>query len=151
MQLPKELLSEKNYEGTRLIEITDERVIALNDERKKRIQEGEPTLKEMEELSKPLDVFYMKLRPVEEERKKIKDEMQPAYEAYQDKVVEMDKFYQKAQLVSDKLQPLVLEIVNPQLREFEKAKELIEKEGKLYVEVIDEIEEKIKAIRATKK
>ena len=128
MQLPKELLSEKNYEGTR-----------------------EPTLKEMEELSKPLDVFYMKLRPVEEERKKIKDEMQPAYEAYQDKVVEMDKFYQKAQLVSDKLQPLVLEIVNPQLREFEKAKELIEKEGKLYVEVIDEIEEKIKAIRATKK
>lgn len=151
MQLPKELLSEKNYEGTRLIEITDETVISLNNQRKELLKEGEPILKEMEKLSPPLDAFYIKLRPVEEERHRIKEEMQPALDAYQAKVDEMDKVYQKGQLVSNKMQPIINGIVKPQLREFETAKQLVEREGKLYVEVVDEIEEKIKAIRATKK
>lgn len=151
MQIPKEILSEKNYEGTRLIEITDETVISLNNERKERLKEGEPILKEMEVLSPPLDAFYEKLRPVEEERKKIKEEMQPAYDAYHAKVEEMDKIYQKGQIVSNKMQPLINEIVKPQLSEFEAAKQLVERDGKLFVEVVDEIEEKIKALRATKK
>ena len=151
MQIPADLLKESNYEGTRLIEITNEQVIKLNDERKKRIQEGEPIFQEMEKLSPPLDAFYAKLRPVEEERAKIKAEMQPAYDAYQAKVQEMDPYYQKAQAINDKMQPLINDLVKPQLGEFETAKQLIERDGKLFVEVIDELEEKIKAIRANKK
>jgi hypothetical protein len=36
------------------------------------------------------------------------------------------------------------------LGEFETARQVIEKEGKMYVEVIDELEEKIKTLRAAK-
>lgn len=150
MQINPEVLAEKNYEGTRLIEITDEQVITLNDERKKRLAEGEPILKEMEKLSPPLDAFYAKLRPIEEERAKIKEEMNPAYEAYQAVVAKMDKVYQKGQVVSNKMQPLINKIVAPQLSEFETARQLVEKDGKLFVEVIDEIEEKVKQLRAKK-
>lgn len=151
MQIPADLLKEKNYEGTRLVEITDERVIKLNEERKKRLVEGEPILKEMERLSPPLDAFYEKLRPIEEERKKIKEEMQPAYDAYNEQVQKMDKIYQKGQLISNKMQPLINEIIKPKLGEFETARQMVERDGKLYIEIIDEIEEKIKSIRTKKK
>lgn len=150
MKIPTELLSEKNYEGTRLIEITDEQVIKLNNERKEILKEGEPILKEMEKLSPPLDAFYVKLNPIERERAKIKEDMQPAYDAYQEKVAEMDKVYQKGQLVNNKMQPLINGLVKEQLSEFETAKQMIERDGKLYVEVVDEVEEKIKALRVAK-
>lgn len=151
MNIPAEYLKEKCYEGTRLVEITDERVIKLNEERKKRLVEGEPILKEMERLSPPLDAFYEKLRPIEEERKKIKEEMQPAYDAYNEQVEKMDKIYQKGQLVSNKMQPIINELIKPQLGEFETARQMVERDGKLYIEIVDEIEEKVKAIRAKKK
>ena len=48
MQIDPSILSEKNYVGTRLIEITDETVIKLNDARKEALKEGEPVLQEME-------------------------------------------------------------------------------------------------------
>lgn len=151
MQIDPALFSEKNYVGTRLIEITDETVIKLNEARKEALKEGEPILKEMEALSPPLDAFYIKLRPIEEERAKIKEEMQPAYDAYNAKVEEMDKFYQKGQAISNKMQPLINAIVKPQLAEFETAKTMVERDGKLFVEVADEVEELVKKIRATKK
>lgn len=150
MQLDPELFAEKNYTGTRLIEITDETVIKLNEERKKRVREGEPILELMEKLSPPLDEFYAKLRPVEEERQRIKTEMQPAVDAYTEQTDKMEKIYQKAQAVSNKMQPLINDIIAPQLGEFETARTLVERDGKLYVEVIDEIEEKVKALRAAK-
>jgi len=151
MQINKEILSEKNYTGTRLIEINDETVVTLNNERKELLAEGEPILKEMELLSPPLDAFYVLLAPVEKERARIKEEMKPAYDAYQAKVAEMDKVYQKGQLVSDKIQPIVAELIKGELGEFEKGLTMKEVDGKLFVEVIDEIEEKVKAIRASKK
>lgn len=151
MKIPQEILSEKNYEGTRLVEITDERVIKLNDERKAMLKEGEPILQEMEKLSPPLDAWYAKLRPVEEERAKIKADMQVDYDVYNEKVQEMDKIYQKGVLVSNKMQPIIQELLKTELGEFETAKTLVEKNGKLYVEVMDELEEKIKAVRAAKK
>lgn len=150
MQIDPKVLSEKNYTGTRLIEITDERVIELNNQRKEFLKEGEPILEEMEKLSPPLDAFYVKLKPIEDERAKIKLEMQPAYDAYNEKVEEMDKVYQKGQLVSNKMQPIINELVKPELGEFETAKQLVEKDGKLFVEVQDEIEEKVKSLRAIK-
>lgn len=152
MQIPSELLSEKNYEGTRLIEITDENVLRLFKERGEILKLGEPIMKRMDELSKPLDEFYIKLKPIEEERKKIKEDMQPAVEAYQAVVDEMDReIYQKTRLIDQKLNPMVDEIVKEQLSEFEKAKTLTERDGKYFVEVEDQLEEKIKLIRATKK
>ena len=152
MQLPKDLLSEKNYEGTRLIEITDENVLRLFKERAEILKSGEPIMARMDELSKPLDEFYKKLQPLEEERKKIKEDMQPATDAYQAVVDEMDKnIYQKSRLIDQKLNPMVDNLVKDQLGEFEKAKTLTERDGKYYVEIEDQIEEKIKLIRATKK
>lgn len=152
MQIPKELLSEKNYEGTRLIEITDENILRLFQERSEILKSGEPIMKQMDELSKPLDAFYEKLRPIEEERKKIKEEMQPAVDAYQAVVDRMDtEIYQKTRLIDQKLNPMVDELVKDQLSEFEKAKTLTVRDGKYFVEVEDQLEEKIKLIRATKK
>lgn len=151
MKIPQEMLSEKNYEGTRLIEITDEKVIELNNQRKEFLKEGEPFLKGMEKLSPPLDAWYAKLRPVEEQREQIKKDMQKDYDAYNEVWQEMDKVYQKGQLVSNKIQPLVNDFIKPQLEEFEVAKTMVERDGKLYVEVSDELEEKIKSIRASKK
>lgn len=152
MQIPKELLSEKNYEGTRLIEIQDENILKLFKERSEILKAGEPIMKRMDELSKPLDEFYLKLRPLEEERKKLKEDMQPAVDAYQAVVDEMDTtIYQKSRLIDQKLYPMVDNLVKDQLGEFEKASTLTERDGKFYVEVIDELEEKIKLIRATKK
>ena len=124
MKIPQEILSEKNYEGTRLVEITDERVIKLNDERKAMLKEGEPILQEMEKLSPPLDAWYAKLRPVEEERAKIKADMQVDYDVYNEKVQEMDKIYQKGVLVSNKMQPIIQELLKTELGEFETAKTL---------------------------
>ena len=152
MQIPTEYLSEKNYEGSRLIEIVDENVLRLFKERAEILKSGEPIMAEMDTLSKPLDEFYIKLKPLEEERKKIKEDMQPATEAYQSVVERMDKeIYQKTRLIDQKLNPMVDELVKEQLSEFEKAKTLTEKEGKYYVEVEAQLEEKIKLIRATKK
>ena len=151
MQIDKEILNEKNYEGTKLIEITDEQIIELNEKRKELLKEGEPFLKDMEKLSPPLDAWYAKLRPVEEEREKIKKDMQPAYDAYNEVWQKMDKVYEKGQLVANKIQPLVTAFMKDKLSEFETSKQMIEKDGKLFVEVVDEIEEKIKAIRASKK
>ena len=150
MNIPNEFLKESEYAGTRLIEINDERVIELNNQRKEFLKEGEPILAEMEKLSPPLDAFYVQLKPIEDERQKIKLEMQPAYNAYQTKVEEMDKVYQKGQLVSNKIQPIVAELIKPELGEFETAKQLIEKNGTLFVEVVDELEEKVKSLRAIK-
>jgi predicted transcriptional regulator len=152
MQLPKDLLSEKNYEGTRLIEINDENILKLFKERSEILKSGEPIMKRMDELSKPLDEFYARLKPLEEERKQIKEDMQPAIDAYQAVVDEMDRdIYQKTRLIDQKLNPMVDAVVKDQLSEFEKAKTLTERDGKYYVEVEDQLEEKIKLIRATKK
>jgi hypothetical protein len=152
MHLPADLLSEKNYSGTRLIEITDENILKLFKERGEILKSGEPIMKRMDELSKPLDEFYARLKPLEEERKQIKEDMQPAIDAYQAVVDEMDRdIYQKTRLIDQKLNPMVDEVVKDQLSEFEKAKTLTERDGKYYVEVEDQLEEKIKLIRATKK
>jgi len=54
-------------------------------------------------------------------------------------------------LIKDKIQPIILDLVKNELGEFEKAQQTIDKDGKVFVEIIDEIEEKVKSIRATKK
>lgn len=150
MQINKELLSEKNYEGTRLIEITDEKVISLHSELNKLQAEANPHLKIMEDITPKLDPLFAKLRELEEKKAKIKEEMTPIRAPYDVELQAVEKIDQKAQLIKNKIQPLVLSIVKDSLSEFETAKQLIEKDGKIYIEVVDEIEEKVKAIRASK-
>lgn len=150
MQINKEVLSEKNYEGTRLIEITDEKVKALHGELNKLQIEANPHLKIMEEITPRLDPLFAKLRNLEEAKAKVKEEMTPIREPYDKELQEVEKIDQKAQLIKNKIQPLVLDIVKDSLGEFETARQLIEKDGKMYIEVIDEIEEKIKLLRAAK-
>lgn len=151
MQIPEEFLMEKNYEGSRLIEIDDPKVKKLHGELKKFQEEANPTLEKMEALTPILDPFYKELGDLEAKKNEIKAKMQPTREEYDEHLEVVQKIDQRAQLVKDKISPIVQKIVDEQLGEFEKAAQLNEgKDGKLSVEVVDEIEEKVKAVRQSK-
>lgn len=150
MKIPAEILSEKNYEGSRLLEITDEQVIKLKKEIETYQPIAKPHLDKMEELGKILDPFYTKIRGLEEEKKKIKDEMQPTLDLFNAELKEMETIEQKTNLIKDKIRSLITKLIEKELGEFETAKELDTRDGKLFVEIIDELEEKIKAIRMVK-
>ena len=151
MQIPKEYLEEKNYEGTRLIEINDKKVAQLKAELKKLQESINPFLDEIQNDLTPLfDKHQEKIKPLQEQLNKLKEEIAPTQKKYEDLVSKIEPFEQKAQLIKNKVQPIVLKLVTGQLGEFEKANQIIEKDNKLFVEVVDEIEEKVKAIRAMK-
>ena len=150
MQIPSEVLAEKNYAGTRLIEITDPKVMELRAEVAAFAPDAKPFLEKMEEYSKVLDPFYSQINEHSKEIKKLKDEMAPTKELFDAEVSQLEKIEQKAQLIKDKIQPMIMELIQDQLGEFEKALQLIDKDEKLYVEVVDEIEECVKKIRANK-
>lgn len=150
MQIPAEVLSEKNYTGSRLIEITDAKVIELRAQLTEYQKEANPILNEMDKISPELDVFFQKIAKLEEEKNKLREEMAPIRAPYDELLKQVEVIDSKAQLVKEKIQPLVNSIVESQLGEFEKALHLKEEDGKLYVEVVDEIEEKVKAIRQSK-
>lgn len=147
MKISKEILAEKNYEGTRLVEIKDPKIKQLHEELTKLQKEANPHLKIMESITPKLDPLFTKLRELDEQKTKIKDQMTPIRAPYDIELKIVEGIDQKAQLIKNKMQPLVLRLVNPLLGEFEKANQLVEKGGKMYVEVVDEIEEKVKAIR----
>ncbi len=142
MQIPHEVLAEKNYEGSRLIEITDEKVVELNVALKALQAEANPHLEIMESITPQLDPLYTKLRELEQEKAKVRETMEPIKAPYDIELQAVEKIDQKAQLINS--------IVAPMLGEFEKAQQMKEIDGKLFVEVVDEIEEKVKAIRAAK-
>lgn len=150
MQIAKEVLAEKNYEGSRLIELNDEKVTELQKEITALQIEANPFLAEMEKLTPILDPFYQEIGKHQKAIDDIKEEMAKPKEEYMEWLQKVEKIDQKANLVKNKLQPLVKAIIAPQLGEFETARTLTVKDGKLYVEVVDEIEEKVKAIRANK-
>ncbi len=150
MQIPKEVLAEKNYEGTRLIEITDEKVSELNLKLKELQKEANPHLEIMEKITPQLDPLYTKLRELEEQKSKIKAEMEPVKAPYDEELKIVEKIDQRAQLIKNKMQPMINKFIEGQLGEFEKAVQMKEVDGKLFVEVIDEIEEKVKSIRSAK-
>lgn len=150
MKIPADLLAEKNYDGTRLIEITDEQVIKLKAEIAKFKPIAEPFLKKMDELGKLLDPFYTKMRELDAEKDKIKKEIQPTLDDFNAQLKEMEAIEQKTDLIKNKIQPLVAKILETQLGETETGRQLIEKDDKLYVEVVEELEEKLKLIRMNK-
>lgn len=150
MQIDKSLLSEENYTGSRLIEITDETVIELQKELTSLQQEANPFLEEMEKYTPELDRVYGMVRELEAEKKKLLEDVAPTRELYDAEMANVQKIEQKAMVIKNKIQPLVLDIVASELGEFEKALQVSIIDGKTYVEVVDEIEEAIKKIRASK-
>jgi len=151
MQIPKELLNEKNYEGTRLIEVNHDKIKELQGILKELQLEAKPFLEEMEKISPKMDPIYTELGEIERKKKGLHDKLAPHRAEYDVPLKEVEKIDQRAQLVKDKIQPLVMKIVEKEVSEFEQARQLVEKDGKLFVEVADMLEEKIKEIRAKKK
>lgn len=151
MKIPADVLHEKNYAGTRLIEINDETVIKLKAEIAKFKPVAEPFLKKMDELGKVLDPFYTKIRELKAKEEEVKKEMQPTLDDFNKELKEMEGIEQKTDAIKNKIQPIIAKLMEGQLGEFETARQLIEKDDKLFVEVIDELEERIKSIRANKK
>ena len=150
MKIDPDLLAEKNYDGSRLIEVTDVKVLELKKEIAKFAPIAKPHLEKMEELGKILDPFYTKTRELDEEKKKIKDEMQSTLDLFNAELKEMEAIEQKTDAIKNKIQPIIAKLMEGQLSEFETARQLVEKDDKLFVEVVDEIEEKVKLIRMQK-
>ena len=150
MKIPKELLSEKNYEGTRLIAITDKNVMKLKLELNALQKKANPTLLKMEEMSKVLDPYYQQIAQLNEKIKSLREEVAPHREKYDIEMKKVELIDQKAQLIKNKMQPMIDKNIADKLGEFEKPLHAIEKDGVMYVEVQDELEEKIKQLRAVK-
>lgn len=150
MNIPKEYLEEKNYEGSRLIEITDETVMELKKQLDELQKEANPHLKASEKYVPKMDKIYAKIQKLETKKKALQEEIAPIRAKYDETIKPIEEIEQRAVLVKNKITPIVTDLVKDQLGEFEKAMQMKEEDGKLYVEVADEIEEKIKAIRASK-
>lgn len=151
MQIPTEILSEKNYEGSRLVEITNDDIFTLHEELSDLQKEINPVLDRLSKEYYPLlDPMYAELQELALKQKEIKEKITEASIKFQDDVSLIEATEQKASLVKNKLQPMILDAVKDQLGEFEIARQTINKDGKIYVEVFDEIEEKVKAVRALK-
>lgn len=151
MKIPQEYLKESNYDGTRLVEVTDKKVAELHAKLTELQREANPHLEIMEKITPQLDPLFTELRELETKKQAVKDKMAPIREPYDTELAMVEKIDQRAQLIKNKIQPLILDLVKKDLGEFETARQLIEKDGKLYVEVIDELEEKVKLIRTKNK
>jgi tetrahydromethanopterin S-methyltransferase subunit B len=150
MQIPAELLSEKNYEGSRLIEITDEGVLNLTADLTALQQEANPYLEKMEAITPEMDPIYSQIAELEAKKKELQAEVAPIRARYDAEVPFVEEIEQRAVLIKNKLMPIINDLVKDELGEFEKALQTVHKDGKLYVEVQDLLEEKIKQIRASK-
>lgn len=156
MIIDKEVLAEKNYTGTRLIEINDPTVKKFQAEVALFAPQAEPWLKKLEDVTRVLDPARIKIREINEKAKKeieaVKTECN--FDAVQkeesDYIAELENIDQKATLIKNKMTPVVNDLLKDQLGEFEIARHLTVKEDKIFAEVFDEIEEKVKAIRAQK-
>lgn len=151
MQIPKELLEEKNYVGSRLIEITDETVLKLQTELSELQKEANPFLTESEKFIPEMDRVYAEIQKLKDQESKLRAEIEPIRKQYDEAIKPVEEIDQRANLIKQKIAPIVNDLVKDELGEFEKATTLKEEDGKLYVEVIDEIEEKIKQVRSSKK
>ncbi len=150
MQIPKEYLEEKNYAGTRLIEINDETVLELKKQLDELQKEANPYLEASEKHLPEMDRIYAEIQKLEVEKRKLQEEIAPIRALYDEAIKPVEEIDQRATLIKNKITPIVTDLVKEQLGEFEKALQMKETDGKLYVEVADEIEEKVKAIRASK-
>lgn len=151
MQIDKELLSEKNYTGSRLFLIENEDVKTLHDELTALQKEINPTLDKLSTEYYPVvDPLYQEVQKLNTQIKEIKEKISQKTSEFEADIKSIEAIEQKANLVKDKLQPIILEAVKDELGEFEVARQTVVRDEKIYVEIFDEIEEKVKQIRASK-
>lgn len=150
MQIPAEYLSEVNYEGTRLIKIEDETVTALTEELNKLQQEANPFLEQMEAITPELDPVYDEIRELELKKQELQKKVAPARARYDEIAKNVEEIDVRANAIKQKITPIILDLVKDDLKEFEIPLHTTVKEGVMYVEVRDELEEKIKQLRAIK-
>jgi hypothetical protein len=162
MQIPKEILSEKNYEGNRFIEIEkDEILTPLFDELARLQKEADPYIEESAPLYKIVDPVFQKIGVIEGKKREaiekfegekveIRSTVQDTIDKLQDLEHKCEMISKKSDVIKNKLMPILFDKVKDKLGEFEIATEVKEKDGKVYVEVQDKLEELIKAIRLQK-
>ena len=152
MFIAPETLSEKNYVGSRLIAINDETIDAMQVELKSIVDEIEPVTEQLtRDYYNIVDPWYQEAQIKRQELEDIKAKIKEVADKYKTEVEFVESKGQQAQLIKNKMVPIINDLVAPQLGEFEKALQTVQKDGKLYVEVVDEIEEKVKSIRAAKR
>lgn len=150
MQIPAEYLTESNYEGTRLIEVTDEAVLSLTAELSELQKEANPYLEKMEALTPQMDPIYSEIAELESKKKELLAQVAPIRAQYDAEMQFVEEIDQRATLIKNKVQPIINDLVKGELGEFERAMQTVHKDGKLYVEVQDQLEEKIKQLRVNK-
>lgn len=83
MQIPKELLSESKYEGTRLILIEDEKLLEYKGLLKALQEEANPILDVMDEWDKKVEPFRQKVKGLKDDNQKDYEAMRPFKEQYE--------------------------------------------------------------------
>jgi hypothetical protein len=150
MKLTKELLSAENYTGTRRIQVKSPMIDKYKKEIDAYQKQAKPFLKKMEEISKVLDPHYAQITEHTKEINRIKAEMAGTLELYNVELKKVELLDQKAQMIKNKMQPIVDKEIAGKLEEFERPTNLTTEKGFHYVEVVDDIEEYIKAKRLRK-
>lgn len=152
MNIPKEVLSESNYTGTRKIVINDKKVKELKQKLKDLQKSINPILEGLQETFNKFDASNRVIKQHQEEIKRISDELAPDKAFYEAEMKKIEPYEKEAQLIKSKLEPYVINLVKDQLGEFEKPLHVSENEetGEIYVEVIDQIEELVLKIRTQK-
>lgn len=151
MNIPVELLKESNYTGTRLIEVDDPKLRELNEVIKGYQQEINPVLDKLTAEYYPvIDPMYQEVQRLQAQIKEIKEKIAEQTLKFKEDIEIIESTEQKAMAIKNKMQPIILKALEGQLGEFEIAKNTVTQDGKVFAEVYDELEEKIKAVRASK-
>lgn len=152
MQIAPEILSEKNYTGTRKIHISDEKVRKLKQELKDLQKAINPILDGLAGTFKKFDEANQKIAEHQKAIREVNDSVVEDKAFYDEEMKKIAPYEKKAVLIKDKLEPLVMKLIKDQLGEFEKPLHVSEDEstGDMYVEVVDQIEELVLKIRASK-
>ena len=150
MTIPEEFLKETNYSGTRLVEVDDEVILDYQKKLAELQLEINPLLEKTKTTEEEVSKLQIIAQNLQNELKVVRGKAAELQEPHKEDYEEMHKIDAKAVNIKNKLNPLVMRFVSDKLGEFETARQLREIDGKLYVEIFDEIEEKIKAIRASK-
>lgn len=152
MIIAPELLAEKNYAGSRLILVKEPKVYDLQNELSTLQKEINPILDKLSKEYYPkVDPLYQKVQALTLEAKTLREEIAKITTEYRADTESIETTEQKASLIKNKMSPLIMAEIDPQLGEFEIARHTkVQPDGQIYVEVFDEIEEKVKAVRHSK-
>jgi 2-hydroxy-3-keto-5-methylthiopentenyl-1-phosphate phosphatase len=152
MQIDKTIFSESNYTGSRLIPIENDKIKELQEVLSGYQKEINPILDRLTaEYYPKIDPLYQEVQRFAAESRKIKEEMAEISAGFKADTEFIEQMEQKATLIKNKMQPLIQKEIEGLLGEFEIARHTVVKDGQIFVEVFDQIEEKVKEIRANKK